>query len=207
MSFILMPMLEEMSPTAMDNVSEAVLNFAGMRTRGNTLPSLQAVDRSPRYIVGCHWALVPGADDVAALRTRTTLAAALFLRWRCEPHEVVFLADTYMAPDTDVEPRDNPEAVECLWMVYARHPGDAWAMWLPYGWEDDGTLVWRLPSDWVPLHHPLHPPDDGTFVSGSLGEAVRVTVVAKPSSWEIPEPPGTEELRTLGVVDVGEAQV
>lgn len=202
---IVMPRLNALSPTAADNLSLAIINFAMMRMEGDALPSIQAVDRKPRYIVGCNCA-VAGPDN-AAVRARTTLAAALLLRWRLRPTEVLFLADTFMAADAaEVLPSDNPEAVECLWMVYARWPGDAWCLWLPYGWEDDGTLTFRESSQWVPIKRTVEEGGSTLFVTGSLGEAVRLAVAPMPRGLEVPEPPDDEALEAMGVYDIGEAE-
>lgn len=128
----------------------------------------------------------------AVARAIVTAAAAAALYRHDHPTEVAVLSDAYVSLTAFADvgdagvlpPSQDPRARECIMVTYAHRAGrHAWAIDVPYSFDDRGRFTWHKAERWVPALSPM-------------GSAVQVGCGA----LEVSDVPPDDALAALGVV-------
>jgi hypothetical protein len=174
---LLLPSLPEMSPLATANTIGQIVAFAATRSLDfDYFPTLTAVDRDPAVEVQLEY------DGDADHRAATTATAAVWLRERHSPVEVLWISDSFMrvfkpaAGDPWTEdtpsPSEDPASVEAMVCTYAS-PAGVWTTQMPYHRGDDGEVGWDKADPW--LRHAIDGDGDG-YRHGPMPRAVGAAV-------------------------------
>lgn len=138
-----------MSDTAMQHLAVTVETFYKLLSRGPVRAQIVSADQ---HLEGLP-ILVELLGDPETQALQVSLAA-LALRHRDHPAEVLYAADGYVSrvptdefgPDTP-RPKDDPSASEAIHFVYAG-PTGVWRAYLAYGRGDGGSIEAREFSGW-----------------------------------------------------------
>lgn len=145
MTVLFIPALDAMPPQAEKTLAIEVAQFAAGRAAGEELPgSVIAADRPGAEPIFVYlqeiWEmrLVQVGIATAIMATRDGATSAL---WLCD----TFMSIRKAGSDLDVDPADDPRAVEALLLAYVT--ADAgWTTSIPYRRGDGGELTWEQPE-------------------------------------------------------------
>lgn len=182
MMVIPIPVLEAMPLLATRTLATEVAQFAAGRAVGEELPGwVIAADQR-----GTDPIFVYLQEDMDIRVIQVGVATAL-MATRDEATSALWLCDTFIATrakgsELDVDPSDDPKAVEALLIAYVTVDA-GWTVSIPYHRGDRGELTWEVPEfGWKQIGAEI----DGPMVEGMM----RALRAAPEMGAPPPEPPG-----------------